>query len=189
MSTEPSTQERAALGRALARRVAERAPVPLTEARRIIPSVLGALGAMLTQDERRPLANALPVTWGRALSAPAHHESMDLEGLYRAHARDRAPGEAREEVQVVLQAIGELAPVSACARVRRALPPNVAALFDAREVPDEPPSTARRSPRTLAAQRNSVAEPNPHGDTKLSSARELNAQRTIANATDQKRGF
>lgn len=182
-----STTEVQSFARTLSRRVSERGPASLDDARRWIASVFAALGAMLTSDERDRVAPVLPANWAHALRHRSYQNGMTLEDFYHACDVERGPVPARERVQVVCAALGELLPNEALDRLNRALPAEVAHLFAVRRPEGIPRSRRPPAGHSLAsarpgsrhpvsesappgAQHDSVAVANPHGDSKISSS-------------------
>ena len=162
-------------------------------ARRAIVLTLEALGAHVPSPEREALARAMPLGLARAVSVERQRGPAQAERLYRAVARaeQATRGAAREHVQIVLGALGELLPEEIERRVERAVEPSIADLMrGAGHLSIEPPpyGIARSSRHhTLATGRpgsehpvsespppgpqlESVAAENPHGESKLSSA-------------------
>jgi uncharacterized protein (DUF2267 family) len=219
-ATRPSSSSRLELARKLIERVCARGPATPRQARRSIEVVLRSLGAMLTAEERLPLTTVLPAPCAQAVSASPSSGARtgSVERLYTECADAGPVAEAsreRELAQVVCAALGEVVPLEVRSRLTRALPVDVASLFAFVEAtPFEPPQRPRghtiasgrpgsRHPLAdsapLDAQSDSVAEPNPHGDTKVSSATGATQERlhesladggaessrTIASATDK----
>lgn len=157
-------------------------------ARRIIDATLAVLGERLTADESAALARCLAPPLAALVRQSEYSGEIDSAELYE-RIRRRAQvsaGLAREQAQVVLSELGRVAPEEITARVARALPHDLAELFEPRAA-GEPPPPRVAGGRSLAdgrpgsrrpvseaappsAQTHSVVrEDNPHGDTKLSS--------------------
>jgi len=203
------------------RLVSDRGLGDAAQAKRAIMATLQALGARIPAPEREALARALPLKLARAVSAERYRGQGRAEDLYAAVARSErtAEGRAREHVQIVLGALGEVMSSELERRELRVLTPSISELVRGAAGPEgePPPYTEVHSSRhhTLAtgqsgsahpisesrpagAQTESVAVTNPHGDTKLSSARgetqereresladaEPRAERTIAESHD-----
>jgi uncharacterized protein (DUF2267 family) len=169
-------------------------------AERAARATLATLGERLTEEEARGVADALPGALARTLRDASYDSDFDDAELYeRVRRREGAPaGAAREHAQVVLRALGEVIDDDVRTRVTRALPRSVAELLEPRAPVEAPPhAEAAHAPpiTTLAAGKpgsrhpiaearpdlahsHSVArEDNPHGETKLSSARGLTQER------------
>jgi uncharacterized protein (DUF2267 family) len=167
-------------------------------AERATRAVLTLLGERLAHAEADALAGELPARLADSLRDARYRGELDLDELAFELARcERLPvGQALELVESVARVIADVVTGATLERVRRALPPSVAAIF----VPPERVAevdVARVAPRrdTLAEGRPSSRRPvseaqppgahaesvaraeNPHGDTKLSSARGLTQER------------
>ena len=175
------------------RLVSDRGLGDATHAHRAIMATLQALGAHIPAPEREALARALPLKLARAVSAERYRGHGKVEDLYAAVARSErtAEGRAREHVQIVLGALGEVMSPELEQRELRVLTPSIAELVRgvAGSEGEPAPYAEVHSERhhTLAtgkpgsahpisasapagAQTESVAARNPHADTKLSSA-------------------
>jgi uncharacterized protein (DUF2267 family) len=159
-------------------------------ARRIVDATLAVLGERLTSDESAALCACLAPGPRGILAESSFDASFDAAELYE-RVRKRAgvsAGLAREQAQVVVQTIGRAAPAGTVRRLARALPPELASLFEPQEAPEVPPpavaagtslATGRPGSRhpvsesapSRAQQHSVVREDNPHGDTKISSGR------------------
>ncbi len=159
-------------------------------ARRIVDATLAVLGERLTSDESAALSACLAPGLRSVLAASTFDASFDAAELYE-RVRKRAgvsAGLAREQAQVVVQTIGRAAPDETVRRLARALPPELASLFEPRDAPEVPPPAApagtslatgrpgsrhpvSESAPSRAQQHSVVREDNPHGDTKISSGR------------------
>jgi uncharacterized protein (DUF2267 family) len=185
-----------------------RALAPLldqTAAERALSTTLTALGAVLTADEVRELAPALPSELSQSLGAAAP-ASAPPSGLFAAvAARERLPlGRAIELVQITLQALGEVLPVATRTHLERHLP-ELSPLLEPASPPVSPTDATDAVPRvtrdlaggqpgsrrnvaeadpSILAHRHSVARSDdPHAETKLASAAGLaqeREQRTLA---------
>jgi uncharacterized protein (DUF2267 family) len=139
-------------------------------ARRIIAATLAVIAECMTSDERDTFSRCLSA--GLRDGLPRRHDAaaFGADELYRRVA-DRArvsAGIAREQAQIVIETIGRHASYDVLRRLAHAIPPEVAALLEEREV-GEPPPYVETFP---AAQPHSVVrEDNPHGNRKLSSGR------------------
>jgi uncharacterized protein (DUF2267 family) len=161
------------------------------EALRAIRAVVMAVGERLHDDEREALGRTLPESLAPALGRVAYAGDFDRDAFFSRVARHEAVAMCFgvEHAEVVCQALGALLPEEELIRLRRQLGASIGALFDA---PEEIPTIARttstagstlssgrpgsRHPisesRADRAQSNSVVRTeNPHGDTKVSSAR------------------
>jgi uncharacterized protein (DUF2267 family) len=156
------------------------------EARAALEATLIALGERLVEDEREIIASALPPQLGSILQRRKHRGMFDVAEFYDRVRRKEGTnlGFAREHAQIVCRVLGESLPD----RLLEVLPAPFAELFRAPESGEPPPprSTASTTAHTLAAGRpgsrhpigesrpaaahtHSVAERNPHAETKLSS--------------------
>lgn len=156
-------------------------------------ATLHVLGQRLTQDEAVALASSLPNALAKARDPNEYDGDFDAAEFYERVRRRRgaAPGEAREQTDVVLVALGEVINDDVRARVVRALPQDLGRLLiPRRETEPRPHPLPRKAPHhsTLATGRagsrhplsegrppaghsQSVESVNPHADTKLSSSR------------------
>ncbi len=176
------------------------------EADRATRAVLEAVGARLTRQDRRVLAEDLPAPLTDMLWSGPPGQDFGLEELHarvaeREHVRE---GFAVEHTDTVCQVLAEALSPAALHRLQENLPGPLAALFTPRE-PSKRFEHVHLEPgrQTLAegrpgsqhpvsqarperAHTHSVARSaNPHGDTKLSSARGLTQERehtTLAEA-------
>ena len=160
---------------------------------RTVRAVLEVLGERLSWPVVQALAEDLPAPLAASLRGVEPHQDFNLAELHaRVASRTGAPlGRAVEHTGVVCQFLAEALPPGTVHRVREALPePISSALFTPRE-PVEDFEYAHLKPgrHTLAEGRPGSQHPlsearperahthsvvrtdNPHGDTKLSSAR------------------
>lgn len=171
--------------------------VDAAEAARAVDAVLAVLGERLGRPEAGALADALPPSWAAPLQTAGFDRAFDADELCaRVAARQGiALGFAREQATVVARAVASALSDEALARLRRALSPDLGALFARPEATPAPEHAILARGRTLAdgrpgsrhplseaapraAQSDSVARAaNPHADTKLSSARGLTQER------------
>jgi uncharacterized protein (DUF2267 family) len=170
----------------------------VAEAERALSAVLGVLGARLSHSESLALADELPPGVGEPLRAARFERAFDLEELYArvARAEQVTTGFAVEHTLSVCQAVAEVVSGAALERIRRALPPPMAALFTPREVAEPPvvehvappaPTLAQGRPGSRhplseanaerAHSESIVRSDNPHADTKLSSSHGLTQER------------
>jgi uncharacterized protein (DUF2267 family) len=167
------------------------------DAMRAIRATLLALGERLRDEERRRLARDVPAAAQSVLDRAAYAGDFDVDDLYVRVARHERvdPGFAVEHAGLVCQVLGELLPDEAMIRLRKELGGSIAALFEGRPPIETVPRSRTTAGSTLAsgrdgsrhpisearsdgAQSGSVArEGNPHGATKLSSARGLTQER------------
>ena len=176
-----------------------------TAAERALSTTLKALGAVLTADEVRELAAALPSELSQSLCAAAP-ASAPPSGLFAAvAARERLPlGRAIELVQITLRALGEALPPATLTRLERHLPelgpllepvPSPASPSDATDAvarvtrdlaggtPGSRRNVAEADPGILAHRHSVARSDDPHAETKLASAAGLTQereQRTLA---------
>jgi uncharacterized protein (DUF2267 family) len=154
-------------------------------------ATLEALVARLLPAEREWLTAALPERLAAGLGTGRGGGPIDVDAIVKEVATREGvtAGTAKEHVEVVLAAVAARLDGEARAHLERALPPGLLApLPVAAAPPAEPPARAPTESHTLAsgrpgsehplsesrpqgAQANSVADENPHGDTKLSSSR------------------
>jgi uncharacterized protein (DUF2267 family) len=170
------------------------------QAERAIRATLATLGGQLPARERNAFANALPATFRASLGEDGYRaldrgEFYQLVGLREGVSL----GFAREHAQVVCRVLGEQLPPDLCGAISQLLPESVADLFQQRprSTPPPPPhpvphggeqhhtlatgKPGSRHPiseaRPPGAHSHSVAEENPHGDTKLSSSEGMTQER------------
>lgn len=179
--------------------VAERAGLAgLEEAAEIVRTVLAVICERLSWPVIQALAEELPVPLSTSLRPGIPRQEFDLAELQGRVARGEnvRPGFAVEHTGVVCQVVAEALSPGALYRLRAALPEPVGALFTPREsaghfehvhldpnhrtlAEGRPGSRHPLSEsRPERAHAHSVAQAdNPHGDTKLSSARGLTQER------------
>lgn len=182
-------------------RLRERGIGDLHQAECALRAVCTVLGQRLTDDEASALDRRLPEELARCVDRADYEGDFDAVEFYqrvwRAEPDERA-SISREHVDVVLRALGASLDGGTCARLSRALPPDIARMLVEEPGVQPPPHEARtsRAPRlsTLATGRpgslhplstgapsrvhsHSVAELDPHGETKLSSATGLTQER------------
>jgi uncharacterized protein (DUF2267 family) len=169
-------------------------------AERALRSTLRVLGERLTDDEAGAVAARLPEELARIVDQAEYDGDFDDAEFYeRVRRRAKtAPGTAREHADVVLRAIGEAIDDELRARLVRVLPGSLGRQLlpaDTGEIPPHPIAHRTPSFSTLAhgrpgslhplseasppaGQTHSVARnDDPHGETKLSSARGLTQER------------
>jgi len=138
------------------------------EAERAVRATLGAMACALDDDDARALANALPERLRRPLARRSHPRVVGLDGFYaEAELRERVgAGFAREHAQAVLEVMAGILEPDLVARIRRHLPPDVAALLRTRTPTPEPPPYVHthpehrsRSVQTLSRSRPGTSEP------------------------------
>ncbi|MBI2393736.1 MAG: DUF2267 domain-containing protein [Deltaproteobacteria bacterium] len=182
---------------------------------RVISAVVSVLAEALEPSDAHDLSRGLPVDLaGRMAREPADASSLSSAGELYDRVAERIGadrGVALEESQVVLQVLAEHVDPEVLVRVRKRLPQDLAVLLSPRPAfiapPRNPPSIREvPTPRdTLAtgrvgskhplseaepdrAHQNSIAKnPDPHGDTKLSSARGLRQQQLHDSVADAAR--
>lgn len=168
------------------------------EAERTVRAVLEVLGERLSWPVVQALAEDLPTPLAESLRGVEPHQDFNLAEFHaRVASRTGAPlGRAVEQAGVVCQFLAEALPPGTVHRVREALPEPMSALFTPREPIEEFEYVHLESGRrTLAEGRPGSQHPlsearperahshsvvradNPHGDTKLSSARGLTQER------------
>jgi uncharacterized protein (DUF2267 family) len=176
--------------------VAAHAGVSRTEGARAIAALLATLAERLSAAESAALADALPDTLAAPLHSGCYEGTFDRDELIARVARREGVGLtfALEHAQSVGRVLAEALPPSLLERLRRALPPDIAALLAPPPVEAEPPPRTpyghtladgrpgSRHPLSEAARERahsqSVARAdNPHADTKLSTSRGLTQER------------
>ena len=143
----------------LASHVAAHAGVSTPLADYALRAVVGGIGGSLSPAFRQLIADELPEQLAALLESADRRpfeERVQLAGL--------SPGQRRELIASVCKVLAEELSEEAVRALTASLPASVAKLF----VPSAP---ALEHPHTIHRQTNSVAEPNPHADIKLSSAR------------------
>jgi len=163
-------------------------PAPAA-AERAIVATLTALGELLDDGERHLLSSVLPSELAALLQLKPFDRHADPTKLVErvAASEPTLTSAAREHVQIVCGALATMLDPASQARLQKALPPDLVALFQTSETPEQPPHADRYEPQhhVLATGRpgsahpvsssrppepaHSVGERNPHGDTKLSS--------------------
>jgi uncharacterized protein (DUF2267 family) len=181
------------------------------QAERAVTATLRALCHCLTPQSVHELGRLFPAQLGQLLEG--NREQLSLEAFYALAAafEGAAPGQAREHVQVVCTALGTNLDPDLRMRLERELPEEIgqllmgqpsapafrphlghaATLAEGRPGSVHPVSTevtGSRHPVHTAmpdtSQQGSVAEPNPHADTKLSSSPGLTQQREKESLSD-----
>lgn len=174
------------------------------EAERAVAAVARVLGQRLLPEERASLVAVLPGPVAARLSAAAYERDFDAGELYDRVARATAIGHGfgMEHTQAVCQVIGGLLPEDARRRLQKALPPELHPLFEPRDLGSPPPRPVHGRPpvepgagTTLATGRPGSRHPvsdaqpeaghahsvarsaEPHGETKLSSAKGTTQER------------
>ncbi len=171
------------------------------DASRFVRTTLAVLGERLTSDEAAAIADAVGPALGRFVTESGYDGDFDAPELYERVRRreDVAIGFAREHVHIVLRTIAERLDDGARRRLIRALPVELGVLLEpsSRDVELPPYAEVSHAPKvsSLAAGRpgsthpvseaappaghaHSVAKnPDPHADTKLSSARGTTQER------------
>jgi uncharacterized protein (DUF2267 family) len=187
-------------------RVAEHTALDEASAQALVDTTLRALSLQLGASAADALAAELPGPLAAGLRGTGHGHPANAEALFSAvrRARRLRRSVAVEQVQVVCQALAGLLGPDALRALQNNLPEDVGALFVEPPRPSPRPSPhLDRARRTLAegyggggrplfaasperAQSGSVVRsPNPHGDTKLSTATGLTQEReaeTLATA-------
>ena len=145
----------------LASHVAAHAGVSPPVADYALRAVVRGLGGYLSPPFRQLIAEELPAPLAKMLEAAAgerasFEDRVQLAGL--------SASQRRELIASVCKVLAEELSDEAIRALTASLPAAVAKLF----VPSAP---ALDHPHTIHRQANSVAEPNPHADFKLSSGR------------------
>lgn len=168
------------------------------DAAKAFKATLAALGDRLPDDDRERIATGLPASARALLRSRSFRGSFgETEFFRRVQRRESVRiGFAREHAQAVCRAIAESLDEGTLRALDRALPAELAELFHvpAPFLASEPPVSTAGSRHILAtgkpgsrhplsesappsAHADSVARANPHGATKLSSARGLTQER------------
>jgi len=138
------------------------------EAERATRATLGAAACALAEDYALALSRALPKSLGRSITRRSGTAVTTVEELYAEGARREhvGPGFAREHTQAVLELLAGTLGSELVERLRKHLPPDVAALLRARESAGEPPPHVHTHPAraaspilTLSRSRPGTAEP------------------------------
>jgi hypothetical protein len=176
------------------------------------------LASCLDEPLRRAVGDAIPSLSGKAMHVEGGARALDLEALYLdVERRSNEPrSKAVEGVQVVLEVLATELPEELVLRLRKALHASIAERIAPRagDEPEPPPHVhlhppvAHPRPPTLStgkpgwghplsesapqvAHRDSVAaSSDPHGATKVSSARGITQEqddRTIASSSEPER--
>lgn len=170
-------------------------------AERVFFQALEAVGSALQADDRRAMAEVLPSPIDEALLGIHERGDVDLDGVVEevAAACQVPRGRALEVVEAVGAALAERLPETLRARLERHGGPSLGSLWARRKLGSPPerrraPSSPPGSGHTLASGRpgsrhplseagpighvdSVAANPDPHGDTKLSGARGTTAER------------
>jgi hypothetical protein len=162
---------------------------------RVVYTVATNLTPALTREGTRSLAEALPPDLAPPLGGP-HNEPLEAVDLVARTAQQLHVelSHAAEYVTVASQVIAEAVGPTAANRLRRDLPESLARLLEPAPVVPPAPPHVNHTARTVAeaqpahplyaahpdtVQSGSVAaEPNPHAETKLSSAVGITQERT-----------
>lgn len=140
----------------------------IAEARRATRAALAALRCALRDDDARAVAKALPAAFARELVLPPQGVARDAQSLYLAADRREhvGIGFATEHLQGVLEVLARRLDPEIAGRLRKHLPPDVAALLHAREPAGETPPYVHEHPahapaplQTLSRARPGTAEP------------------------------
>ncbi|HEY5950758.1 MAG TPA: DUF2267 domain-containing protein [Kofleriaceae bacterium] len=146
----------------LASHVAAHAGVSNSLADFALRAVITGMGGYLSPRFRQLIADELPAALGSALESGAT-EQRPIED--RVRLAGMSPGQTRELIASVCRVLAEELSNEAVAALRSSLPAWIASLF----APSSPAIEHHASP--IHRQNNSVAEPNPHGEIKISSGR------------------
>ncbi len=169
-------------------------------ARRAVGATLAVLGSRLHDHDASTLAARLAPELARIVEAEEYAADFDADELYeRVRQRTGAPaGQAREQTDIVLRALGEVLDAREIARLERVLPERIVRGLRGREEVEVPPYRVSAPPprrNTLAEGRPGSAHPiaeaappsgqlhsvasneAPHAETKLSSSHGLTQER------------
>jgi uncharacterized protein (DUF2267 family) len=146
----------------LASHVAAHAGVTAPLADYALRAVISGFGGYLPPASRQLIAEELPPTLAGALES-ATNERRALED--RVQLTGMSQSQARELIASVCRVLAEELSQEAVGALRASLPQSIADWF----APPAPAVEHHASP--IHRQSTSVAEPNPHGDIKLSSGR------------------
>ena len=145
----------------LASHVAAHAGVSTPLADYALRAVLTGIGGYLSPPFRQLIAEELPPALGSALESARDRRPIED----RVQLNGMSPGRTRELVASVCKVLAEELSDDAVRALCASLPPATAVLF----VPSAPAIEHHAS--QIHRHTGSVAEPNPHGDYKLSSGR------------------
>ena len=146
----------------LASHVAAHAGVSTPLADYALRAVLTSIGGYLSPAFRQLIAEELPPALGSALESSTG-DRRPIED--RVHLTGMSQSQTRELIASVCKVLAEELSEEAVRALCTSLPPATAVLF----VPSAP--AIEHTPSPVHRQSSSVAEPNPHGDFKLSSAK------------------
>ncbi len=138
------------------------------EAKKAVQAAVGALRCALDDEDARSLAAAFhPAMTGIFERSPA--TQVDGLGAFYAETERRERvglGFAMEHAQVVMQVLAERLDPELLARLRKRIPPDIAALLSARPTPADPPPHVHMHPphdpiplQTLSRAKPGTAEP------------------------------
>lgn len=169
------------------------------EARRVARVVVGAMRDVITRDEANILARAMPEELSAILLRPSADSTGDVDELVlRVGEREKVGrGFAIEHTLAICQAVGARLSPDDRRRLTADLPAKLRDAFDSTpetHLERQARATTPSGRETLATgrpgshkplsegrppgpQQDSVATPNPHAETKLSSARGLTQER------------
>lgn len=166
-----------------------------------VQATLGALGAMVGHAHRAAIAGALPEALARPFRDAHYEAALDRDGFVsRVAASEHVPeGRAIEHATAVLAALGGAIEEDVRHLLEAELPADVREWVrprrESRPPPRAPHASSREDPHRLAdgqaGSRNPISEaaphdvhsgsvaasPDPHADTKLSSARGTTQER------------
>jgi uncharacterized protein (DUF2267 family) len=152
------------------------------EAKKAVVAALGALRGALENEDARAVAAELPREMARHLdrgSTPV----LGVKAFYvEADRRERVGlGFAMEHAQVTLQVLAERLAPELVLRLRRRLPPDLAALLKPRQLPTEPPPHVHRHPAHADTPLQTLARSRPGASETIAEARgELAHQGSVA---------
>jgi uncharacterized protein (DUF2267 family) len=163
--------------------VAAHSGLPPDAADRVARMVISGIGTYLPAAHAQLAADELPPELGAALIAG---DGLAVPIEERIVALGQTVGRARELIASVCRVLAEQLSIEAIAAIRRALPPDLAALvvspaLEHHEISAEPAATTLATGRPgsrhpisdsarSARQPESITSDNPHADTKLSSS-------------------
>lgn len=138
------------------------------EAKRALGATLGALRSAMAEEDARAAARDSPARLARVLERESPRVVFSARALYAEVARrERIElGFAMEQAQVVLQVLTTALDEDVVTRLRKHLPPDIAALLRPNRAVTEPPpyvhahpERRRAPPQTLSRARPGAAEP------------------------------
>jgi uncharacterized protein (DUF2267 family) len=156
-----------------------------SEGRRALGAALGALGCALDDEDVLALSKALPGSFARVLGKRLTCVRNADEFYAEAERRERVgPGFVREHTQVALQVLAEQLDGELVTRLRKHLPPDLAALLRARQADPDAPPHVRIHPDARVAARQGLSRARPGAAEPIADAgHELAHARSVARSS------